>query len=84
MRGQAFVIFKDINSAMEAKQRMAGKLLFSKTMKISFAKEKSDAIAKIEGTFQIREKPADYFKEKFTEKFVERPKIEKDRMKVER
>ena len=32
MRGQAFLIFKDINSAMEAKRRIHGKELYGKTM----------------------------------------------------
>lgn len=32
MRGQAFVIFKDINSAMEVKRRFNGKELYNKTM----------------------------------------------------
>ena len=32
MRGQAFVIFKDINSAMEIKRRYNGKELYNKTM----------------------------------------------------
>jgi RNA recognition motif-containing protein len=32
MRGQAFVVFKDINSAMEARRRNTGKELYNKTM----------------------------------------------------
>ena len=32
MRGQAFIIFRDINSAMEAKRRNHGRELYSKTM----------------------------------------------------
>jgi len=32
MRGQAFIIFKDINSAMEAKRRLHGRELYGKTM----------------------------------------------------
>jgi RNA recognition motif-containing protein len=35
MRGQAFIIFRDINSAMEAKRRNHGKELHGKTM-VSF------------------------------------------------
>jgi RNA recognition motif-containing protein len=45
MRGQAFVVFKDINSAMEAKATMIGKSLLGKPMKIDFAKSKSKLIA---------------------------------------
>jgi RNA recognition motif-containing protein len=83
MRGQAFIIFKDINSAMEAKRKLQSKELFGKKLvivfvmeRITFAKEKSDSIAKIEGTFNMREKPKDYFQKKFEEKFVLRPKIQ--------
>lgn len=32
MRGQAFVIFKDINSAMEAKRKTHAKELYGKTL----------------------------------------------------
>lgn len=61
MRGQAFIIYRDINSAMEAKRKLHGKELYGKTIviiyltqRIQFAREKSDAISKIDGTFQIR------------------------------
>lgn len=32
MRGQAFIVFRDINSAMEAKRRVNGRTLYGKTM----------------------------------------------------
>lgn len=32
MRGQAFLIFRDINSAMEAKRRNHGRELYGKTL----------------------------------------------------
>jgi hypothetical protein len=32
MRGQAFVIYRDINSAMEAKRKLNAKELYGKTM----------------------------------------------------
>jgi hypothetical protein len=90
MRGQAFIIFKDINSAMEAKRKLQSKELFGKKLvfiflmeRITFAKEKSDSIAKIEGTFNMREKPKDYFQKKFEEKFVLRPKIQSEKRKLE-
>lgn len=51
--------------------------------RINFSKEKSDAIAKIEGTINIRERPKDYFQKKFEEKFVLRPKIQSDKKKLE-
>lgn len=89
MRGQAFLIFRDINSAMEAKRRNNGRELYGKTMvipthtqKIQFAKEKSDVIAKMDGTFVIREKDENDFQKKFEEKFILRP--QQLRAKVER
>ena len=48
-------------------------ILQSIFQKIQFAKEKSDVIAKVDGTFQIREKPENYFELKFEEKFVKKP-----------
>lgn len=39
-------------------------------------------MAKLDGTFQIRERPDDYFQKKFEEKFVLRPQQAK--AKVER
>ena len=50
--------------------------------KVYFAKEKSDVVAKLDGTFQIRQRPDDYFQKKFEEKFVQRPQQQKT--KVER
>jgi hypothetical protein len=49
---------------------------------VSFAKEKSDLIAKLDGTFHIRERPESYFQDKFNEKFRLRP--QQARTKVER
>jgi RNA recognition motif-containing protein len=37
MRGQAFVIYRDINSAMEAKRKLNSKELYGKTMVILLA-----------------------------------------------
>lgn len=35
MRGQAFIIYKDINSAMEARRKLNNSTLYGKTMVIS-------------------------------------------------
>lgn len=89
MRGQAFIILEDINSAMEARQKLQSRELYGKNgstvimQRISFAKEKSNAIAKVEGTFNLRERPKDYFQKKFEEKFVLRPKLQSERKKAE-
>jgi len=56
MRGQAFVVFKDISSATNALRQMQGFPFYDKPMRINYAKEKSDTVAKIDGTFIEKEK----------------------------
>jgi len=56
MRGQAFVVFKDITAASTAVKSMQGFPFYDKPMRIAFAKTDSDAIAKMKGTFQERPK----------------------------
>jgi len=56
MRGQAFVIFKEISSATNALRTMQGFPFYDKPMRISYSKMDSDVIAKIKGTFKERPK----------------------------
>ncbi|XP_060069651.1 U1 small nuclear ribonucleoprotein A-like isoform X2 [Ylistrum balloti] len=56
MRGQAFVIFKDISSATNAIRSMQGFPFYDKPMRIQYSKKDSDIIAKIKGTFVERPK----------------------------
>lgn len=56
MRGQAFVIFKEINSATNALRSMQGFPFYDKPMRIQYSKVDSDVIAKIKGTFSERPK----------------------------
>ena len=58
MRGQAFVIFKEISSATNALRSMQGFPFYDKPMRINYSKTDSDMIAKIKGTFQERPKKA--------------------------
>ena len=53
MRGQAFVIFKEISSATNALRSMQGFPFYDKPMRINYAKGDSDMIAKMKGTFQV-------------------------------
>lgn len=46
MRGQAFVIFSDINSASNALRSMQGFPFYDKPMRIQYSKSQSDVIAK--------------------------------------
>ncbi|RUP47735.1 RNA-binding domain-containing protein [Jimgerdemannia flammicorona] len=51
-RGQAFVIFKDEESATRALKEVQHFVLYSKPMVIQYARTKSDAIAQLEGTIE--------------------------------
>lgn len=56
MRGQAFVIFKEISSATNALRTMQGFPFYDKPMRIAYSKFDSDVIAKVKGTFKERPK----------------------------
>jgi len=56
MRGQAFVIFKDVSNATNALRSMQGFPFYDKPMRIQYAKKDSDIIAKMKGTFTERPK----------------------------
>lgn len=56
MRGQAFVIFKEINSATNALRSMQGFPFYDKPMRIQYSKSDSDLVAKLKGTFVERPK----------------------------
>lgn len=56
MRGQAFVIFNDVNSASNALRSMQGFPFYDKPMRIQYAKIESDIIAKRYNTFVERPK----------------------------
>jgi len=56
MRGQAFIVFRDVPSATNALRQMQNYHFYDKPMKIQYAKTKSDIIAKMRGTWTPREK----------------------------
>jgi len=56
LRGQAWVVFADAGAATNALRQMQGFPFYDKPMRIAFAKTKSDAVAKRDGTFAPREK----------------------------
>jgi len=56
MKGQAFVVFRDISSATQAVRQMQGFPFYDKPMQISYAKTKSDAAAKFDGTYEEKQK----------------------------
>eukprot|EP00210_Caulerpa_lentillifera_P003638 g3473.t1 len=55
-RGQAFVVFNSVSHATNALRSMQGFPFFEKPLRIQYAKSKSDAVAKLDGTFKERPK----------------------------
>merc|ERR1719240_175455 len=55
-RGQAWIIFKEIPSATNALKSLQGFPFYNKPMRISYAKTKSDVVAKADGTYVERPK----------------------------
>ncbi|XP_033928031.1 U1 small nuclear ribonucleoprotein A [Melopsittacus undulatus] len=56
LRGQAFVIFKELSSASSALRSMQGFPFYDKPMRIQYAKTDSDIIAKMKGTYVERDR----------------------------
>lgn len=56
LRGQAFVIFEDVQAATAAIQAEQGFTFFGKDLKLAYARVKSDRIAKRDGTYVPRAK----------------------------
>ncbi|KAF4635555.1 hypothetical protein G7Y89_g2540 [Cudoniella acicularis] len=53
MRGQAHIVYRDIQTATQAMRALQGFEFFGREMQIQYAKSKSDAIAKLDGTFHM-------------------------------
>ncbi|KAM9113015.1 U1 small nuclear ribonucleoprotein A [Pangshura tecta] len=73
MRGQAFVIFKEISSATNALRSMQGFPFYDKPMRIQYAKSDSDIISKMKGTYVERDRK----REKRKPKGPETPVVKK-------
>jgi U2 small nuclear ribonucleoprotein B'' len=54
LRGQAFIIFRDIESAARALRTMQGFIFYDKPMRLFYARTESDMITKQRGTFVQR------------------------------
>ena len=52
-RGQSFVVFRDITAATAAMRALQGKMFLGKSLRIQYAKSKSDAIAEIDGDIAV-------------------------------
>jgi len=53
MRGQAHIVYKDVQCAAMAMRALNGFEFFGKEIRIQYARSKSDTIAKLDGTFKI-------------------------------
>lgn len=53
MRGQAHVVFRDVQTSAQAMRSLQGFEFFGKEMKIEYAKTKSDYVAKLDGTYKM-------------------------------
>lgn len=53
MRGQAHIVYRDIQTATQAMRSLQGFEFFGKEIQISYAKSKSDMISKLDGTFRM-------------------------------
>jgi U1 small nuclear ribonucleoprotein A len=55
-RGQAWIIFKEVSAATNALKSLQGFPFYNKPMRINYARSKSDAVAKADGTYVERPK----------------------------
>ncbi|OAA45930.1 Nucleotide-binding, alpha-beta plait [Beauveria brongniartii RCEF 3172] len=58
MRGQAHIVFRDIQAATQAMRTLDGDEFLGRTMKIQYAKSKSHFISKIDGSMTLPAKGA--------------------------
>ncbi|KAM9792779.1 U2 small nuclear ribonucleoprotein B'' [Neosynchiropus ocellatus] len=56
MRGQAFVVFKELAAATNALRQLQGFPFYNKPMRIQYAKTDSDVISKMKGAYSDKEK----------------------------
>ncbi|XP_071369323.1 U2 small nuclear ribonucleoprotein B'' [Centroberyx affinis] len=56
MRGQAFVVFKELTAATNALRQLQGFPFYNKPMRIQYAKTDSEVIAKVRGTYGDKDK----------------------------
>jgi RNA recognition motif-containing protein len=83
MRGQAFVVFRDAASATNAMRVMQNFPLYDKQMKIGYARAKSDAIAKLDGTYVERVKQQRAQKRKAEEEALKEAEQKKQKLAQE-
>ncbi|EPE05486.1 rna recognition domain-containing protein [Ophiostoma piceae UAMH 11346] len=58
MRGQAHIVFRDVQTATQAMRSLEGFPFFGHDLKISYAKSKSNVISRLDGTFKAQQTAA--------------------------
>ncbi|KAG6186089.1 hypothetical protein E4U27_000173 [Claviceps purpurea] len=53
MRGQAHIVFRDVQTATQAMRSLDGQEVLGRKLKIQYAKSKSHFVAKLDGTFKM-------------------------------
>ncbi|KAK7969806.1 U2 small nuclear ribonucleoprotein B'' [Apiospora saccharicola] len=53
MRGQAHIVFRDMQAATQAMRALEGFKFLGRELRISYAKSKSDTVAKLDGTYKM-------------------------------
>ncbi|KAG5916965.1 hypothetical protein E4U53_004246 [Claviceps sorghi] len=53
MRGQAHIVFRDVQTATQAMRSLDGQEILGRKLKIQYAKSKSHFVAKLDGTFKM-------------------------------
>ncbi|KAK7422601.1 hypothetical protein QQZ08_009407 [Neonectria magnoliae] len=53
MRGQAHIVFRDVQTATQAMRALEGQEFLGRELKIQYAKSKSNAVAKLDGSFKM-------------------------------
>mmetsp|Transcript_50628 Transcript_50628/g.99142 ORF Transcript_50628/g.99142 Transcript_50628/m.99142 type:complete len:328 (-) Transcript_50628:349-1332(-) len=77
LKGQAWIVFEKVDSAVKARAEMQGFNFFGKPMNVDFANVKSDVISQKDGTFVPRPKrKIEKKKKKKGEKKKKKPKTE--------
>lgn len=62
MRGQAFLLFDTVENARKALESQQGRPLYGKPMVIRFAKFRSDAVTKADGTYEAEHRRIDEYR----------------------
>jgi len=81
LRGQAFIVFRDLNSASTAKHALNGAVIFGKDLRVNYSKNMSDTISKLSGQYVHKDKVKRDLEKK--KKRDEKMKEKKKKIKIE-